>query len=71
MENRKRISGWKNMLKAKDLEDHQILRKTRRGNTIIWLDNWTTTSDLYTIIPNRREWDERNKKGRDLIKDGS
>lgn len=58
---------WKNMLQAKDLEDHQILWKNRKGNSRQWFDNWITIGYLYNIIHIRKDWDDKYQYVRDLL----
>lgn len=43
-------SVWKKILQARDLVEHQILWKIRRGQSSIWFDNWTDNGDLYIYI---------------------
>lgn len=55
---KKRAGGsqsWKKMLQSRDLIEHQIFWQTRNGNSSIWLDNWTTFGELYTINEENRE----------------
>lgn len=55
---------------ARDLVEHQILWRLRGGNTSIWFDNWTNVGDLYNVVLNSREWDEKYLMVKDLVQNG-
>lgn len=52
------------MLQARDFVEHQILWKIRRGNSSIWFDKWIAVGDLYIVIQENRDCDDRYKCGR-------
>lgn len=59
------------MLQARYLIEHQILWQTRKGNSNIWCDNWTTLRELYSISEECRDWDDRYQQVSDLVREGS
>ncbi|KAF3656557.1 hypothetical protein FXO37_15408 [Capsicum annuum] len=51
--------------------EHQILWKIKSEDSSIWFDNWTTIGDLYNILQNSRDYNDRVQLEKDLITEGN
>ncbi|KAH0777413.1 hypothetical protein KY290_008824 [Solanum tuberosum] len=58
------------MLQARDLIEHQILWRMKKGSVSVWHDNWTGLGDLYTITGEDFEWDDSYTKVEELTNQG-
>ncbi|KAF3653375.1 putative phospholipid hydroperoxide glutathione peroxidase [Capsicum annuum] len=47
-----------------------VMTEMRKRDTHIWFDNWTGVGDMYSIMQDSKEWDDRYQYVQDLVLSG-